>query len=140
MRKQSKFRFPKTGRKCPQCGVFYEKFLRDNPPQESETETPEKWTPNLLYDHVPSFHSWNRHTTKLLDPLLANPNSKINIVALTHHLKNTGEIGKTVSKASIPPQTDGENRGLSRQWIFVSGDAAIALQVSTFIKKNIDNF
>ena len=27
-----KFRFPKTGRKCPQCGVFYEKFLPDNPP------------------------------------------------------------------------------------------------------------
>ena len=129
------FRFPISGRKCPQCGVFFEKFLRDNPPKVSEPEEPEKWTPNLLYDHVPSLHSQKRHTTRLLDPLLGNPNSKLNILALTHHLKDTGEIGKNVSKTSIPPQTDGEEREQSRQWIFVSADAAIALQVSTFINK-----
>ena len=64
----------------------------------------------------------------VMDPLLGNPNSKYNILALTHHLKKVSDIDIETRNIEMP--IDGLDRENSRQWCFVSADAAIALQVS----------
>ena len=115
-------RFDRKSRKCPNCGTFFE-----NPevkPAESENKS---WSSDHHYKHVHSMHPSERHESILLDPVLGNPASRENILAVAHHVKECANIGKNTCK--LPAINDENKREESRQWTFMSGDAAIALQV-----------
>ena len=121
-----KQRYPKNLRKCTKCGSFFEKYLRENP-TSNITNKLKIWSPDQYYNHVASMHPPERHETIVLDPLLGNPNSRRNILALAHHIKECSKIG-IVTKEQ-PAIKDGHKRESSRQWTILSGDAAIAIQV-----------
>ena len=74
---------------------------------------------NPYYAHVKNCHPQERHSVKVLDPMLDNPNSKLNILALCHHVYKVANIEK-----------DKDENGNSRQWTFIAADAAIANQVT----------
>ena len=121
-------RYDKNLRKCPACGVFFEKYLRENPIEKPKENEISHWSPDVYYNHVSSMHSPERHETVLLDPVLGNPASRENILALAHHAKESAKIGEKTD--DVPAKINDEHeRENSRQWAFMSGDAAIALQV-----------
>ena len=79
--------FPRSGRKCPECGIFFQKFLRENAVllEDSKVDDSNSWSPTLHYQHVTNQHPRAFHKIVVLDPLLANPNSRYNILALCYH-------------------------------------------------------
>lgn len=123
---ECKQRYAKNLRKCVHCGVFFEKFLREQTTDDT-MENRNDWSPDRYYNHVGSMHPPDRHETVLLDPLLGNPNSRRNILALSHQVKECAKIG--IVSEEKPSVKDNVNRESSRQWTILSGDAAIALQV-----------
>ena len=112
-------RYDKTCRKCPMCGVFYQKFLNENVDTAETLATQKNWSTDTYYAHVKNCHPQERHSVKVLDPMLDNPNSKLNILALCHHVYKVANIEK-----------DKDENGNSRQWTFIAADAAIANQVT----------
>ena len=80
--------FPRSGRKCPECGIFFQKFLRENAVllEDSKVDDSNSWSPTLHYQHVTNQHPEGFHKIVVLDPLLANPISRYNILALCYHL------------------------------------------------------
>ena len=121
-------RYDKNLRKCPSCGVFFEKYMRENPVHKVKEDNGGNWSPDTYYNHIGSLHPPERHETVLLDPVLGNPASRESVLAVTHHVKEITNIGKETN--NLPAMTHDENkRENSRQWAFLSGDAAIALQV-----------
>ena len=118
--------FSIAGIKCPQCGVYYQKFLNEHPElkNKDQEEEPETWNAIAHYNHVPNNHPESAHKVTLFDPLLANPNSKHNILALCHHLKTCAEID---NESSSLDHQDGKS--VDRKWCYVAADAAIANQV-----------
>ena len=112
---------PKTSRKCSECAIFYAQFLRQNAErnEEGSLRSDKSWSTNELHKHVESHHPEGAHSVKTMNPMLSNPNSKFNILALTKHLKDTAGIEKK----------DSQNGFQERQWCYVAADAAISVQV-----------
>jgi hypothetical protein len=112
---------------CPECSVFYQKFIREaNDDESDQTDICNDWTPDLLYKHLESKHC-DPVETKVLDPMMANPNSKFNIAALSTKLYRDARIKET--EINVPLQEDGLKREKTRQFTYIAADAAIALQV-----------
>ena len=123
-------RYERSLRKCPTCNVFYEKYLTENPDAFTQCDSfqnMEKWTPEKYYHHIEEKYPEQSVDAKVLDPLLGNPNSKYNILALLHHVRKTSNIGMDAEITDLPK--DGMVRERSRQWMLVGCDALIALQV-----------
>ena len=125
-------RYKKELRKCPTCDKFYEKHLNEIGHAEEKEDwcgQSDDWSPDKYYKHLPSLQLPNDISTEVLDPLLSNPNSKINILALLHHIKESANIDGTLALPSDVTFEDILIREEKRQWTFVACDALIALQV-----------
>ena len=125
-------RYPKNLRKCPSCDVWYEKHLNeigDTGKGQNQFEDSNLWCPDEYYKHINSSQPPNSVTSQVLDPLLNNPNSKINILALLHHIKQSADINGNQALPKDTTFADTITREDNRQWTFVACDALIALQV-----------
>ena len=74
------------------------------------------WSPTSHYSHVPNHHPKSEHRVTVMDPFMANPNSKFDVNALCNLIK---------TEAPIDAKND-------RIWTYMAADAAIALKVCFF--------
>jgi uncharacterized C2H2 Zn-finger protein len=130
---ECKKRYEKNKIKCPNCGVFFKKYLSEmkeiNKQAESKTLKTEKYTSSDHYDHIKSKQPEGEHAMRVLDPLLANPGSKRNILALANHVYQLAGIHTSTNIIPDTCPVTGLKLESSRQWTYLSADAAIALQV-----------
>ena len=125
-------RYPKSCRKCTSCGEWYEQCLNENgglDQIEDQCMESDSWRPDKYCNHFASNHLSNSLTTQVIEPLLSNPKSKINVLALLNHIKRSAYISGTVSLPNSLYTEDSLEREENRQWTFVASDALIALQV-----------
>ena len=126
-------RDPRSQRKCNFCGKWYEKTFQEAGQQkhddDEEFEKTESWSPENYYKHVDASCMQDGVTTELCDPMLGNPNSKINVLALLHQIKGSANIDGDISLPNDFEANDSYSRERNRQWVFVACDALIALQV-----------
>ena len=118
--------------KCPSCNVFYRQFLNDVKQNENnEAVAKYKYCSSMHYDHIESCHPAVEYETLVLDPLMANPNSKTNILVMANHVFELAEIRCDKNNEQVPRNCveTGVMLEPCRKSIYISADAAIALQV-----------